>query len=239
MNSIESKPSVEISKCVRIHADHVSLLGDLQIPEQSSAIVVFAYAGGRCQSNPRNRHVAQVIRQQGISTLLCDLLTEDEEIEDEISEKYRHDAVLLANRLLAVTRWLAEEPDCKGLRLGIYGVCAGGAAALIAAAKLRDKVGAVVTRGGRIDLAVKSLPLVKCPVMLVVGDQDTVGLELNREALPHLKCTKHLEVVPGASHLFGEPGKLHELAKLTARWFRKYLPEATSCAQPVPEIYSK
>ena len=239
MNSIESKPSAEISKCVRIQADNVFLLGDLQIPEQSSSIVVFAYAGGRCQNNPRNRHVAQMIRQQGIGTLLCDFLTEDEEIEDEISEKYRHDAVLLANRLMAVTRWLAEEPDSKGLRMGFYGVCAGGAAALIAAAKLGDKVGAVVTRGGRIDLAVKSLPQVKCPVMLVVGEMDTVGLELNREALPHLKCPKHLEVVPGASHLFGEPGKLHELSKLTARWFRKHLPEATSRTESVPEIYSK
>jgi len=217
----------EISKCVRISADEVFLLGDLQLPEESRAVVLFAHDCGRSQNNPRNRHVARMMREQGLGTLLCDLLTEDEEAEDEVTEKYRHDAVFLSKRLHAVTQWVTSEPDTKDLRIGYYGACAGGAAVLIAAARMRHKVGAVVSRGGRLDLAAKSVSRVTCPTLLIVGENDTVGIELNREALPHLGCEKELRVVPGASHLFGEPGKLETMARLSADWLRRHLGDSS------------
>lgn len=217
----------EISKCVRICADEVFLLGDLQLPEESRAVVLFAHDCGRSQNNPRNRHVARMMREQGLGTLLCDLLTEDEEAEDEVTEKYRHDAVFLAKRLHAVTQWVTSEPDTKDLRIGYYGACAGGAAVLIAAARMRHKVGAVVSRGGRLDLAVKSVSRVTCPTLLIVGENDTVGIELNREALPHMGCEKELRVVPGASHLFGEPGKLETMARLSADWLCRHLADSS------------
>lgn len=220
MNSTQPKP---VNKCVRVHAGDVFLLGDLQIPAESHALIIFAYGGGRSRNNPRNLHIARVIREKGLATLLCDLMTEDEEIEDESTEKYRHDAAFLAKRLKAVTQWALGETDTKGLPIGYFGGGAGGAAALIAAADPHSKVWAAVSRGGRMDLARKSLPRVKCPTLLILGEQDTVGIELNREALPHLKCRKELQVVPGASHLFGEPGKLEILSRLSAEWFSRHL----------------
>lgn len=198
-------------------------MGDLQVPEEATALVIFAYGSGRSRNSPRSRHKAQVLRFHGVGTLLCELLTEEEEIEDEANEKYRHDAELLARRLVEVTRWVAGEPDLKGLRIGYFGACAGGAAAVIAAARLKDKVGAIVSRGGRMDLAVKSLPRVKCPTLLIVGEKDIVGMELNREAMARLTCEKRLVEVAGATHLFGEPGKLQEMAELGSDWFRQHL----------------
>ena len=220
MNSTQPKP---VDKCVRVHADRVFLLGDLQIPAESHALIIFAYGSGRSRNNPRNLHIARVIREKGLATLLCDLMTEEEEIEDEATEKYRHDAAFLAKRLIAVTKWAMSETDTKGLRIGYFGGGAGGAAALIAAATLQHKIEAVVSRGGRMDLASKSLPRVKCPTLLIVGEDDTVGTELNREALPRLTCRKELKVVPGASHLFGEPGKLEAMSRLSAEWFSRHL----------------
>ena len=223
MNSIHNRPLNGINKCVRIQADDVFLLADLQVPEESQAIILFAFVGGRTRNNPRSQHTARVLRNRGIGTLLCDLMTEDEEAEDEATEKYRHDANLLAKRLVAVTKWAHHEPDTRELRIGYFGACAGGAAALIAAAKLHDKVGAVVSRGGRMDLATKSLHQVKCPTLLVVGENDTLGIELNREAMQLLRCEKQLKVVAGASHLFGEPGKLEEMSELSGEWFKTHL----------------
>lgn len=216
-------PVKGINKCVRIPAGDVFLLGDLQIPEEATALVLFAYGSGRSRNNPRNRHVARTLRTCGLGTLMCDLLTESEEVEDEATEKFRHDAELLAKRLVEVTRWAQAEPGIMDMPLGYFGACAGGAAAMIAAARMKSKVGAVVSRGGRMDLAVKFLPRVKCPTLLIVGGNDTVGLELNREALQRLPCPKRMVEVVGASHLFGEPGKLEEMAKESAAWFRKYL----------------
>ncbi len=217
-------PVKGINKCIRIPAGDVFLLGDLQIPEEAIGLVLFAHGSARSRNNPRNRHTARSLRSCGVGTLMCDLLTEEEEIEDEATEKYRHDANLLAKRLMEVTRWVAAEPDIKDFPMGYFGACAGGAAALIAAAKAKSKVAAVVARGGRMDLAVKVLPRVKCPTLLIVGGNDTVGLELNREALPRLTCPKQMVEVKGASHLFGEPGKLEEMAELSAGWFHKHLP---------------
>lgn len=223
MNSTSISPARAINKCVRIHADDVFLLGDLQVPEESSAIVIFSIGSGRARNNPRCLHAARVFRNKGIGTLLCDLLTEEEEGEDEATEQYRHDAALLARRLIAVTQWVQTEPDTHGLQIGYFGACAGGAAALIASAKLRNTVSTVVSRGARTDLAIKELPRVTCPTLLIVGENDTLGMELNREAMRHLGCTKALRVIPGASHLFGEPGKLEELAQFSAEWFRTHL----------------
>lgn len=216
-------PIKGINKCVRIPVGGLFLLGDLQIPEESVALVIFAYGSGRSRNSPRNRHAARVLRMHGIGTLICELLSEEEEIDDEATEKFRHDAELLAKRLLEVTRWVASQSETKHLPLGYFGACAGGAAAVIAAARKNAKVGALVSRGGRMDLAVKSLPRVKCPTLFIVGEKDTVGMELNREALARLQCTKQLVEVPGASHLFGEPGKLEEMAELSAEWFREHL----------------
>jgi len=220
---MNTKSTGEISKCVRISADGVFLLGDLQLPEESGAVVLFAYNCGRSQNNPRNRHVARTLRENGIGTMLCDLLTEEEEAEDEVSEKYRHDAAFLTRRLDAVTKWVTKEPDTKSLRIGYFGACSGGAAVMLSAARLGHKVGAIVTRGARLDLAAKALPRVTCPTLLIVGENDTVGIELNREALPHFGGTKELHVVDGASHLFAEPGTLEAMAHLSAEWFCRHL----------------
>jgi dienelactone hydrolase len=226
MKTMETQHLIKgINKCVRIRVGDLYLLGDLQIPEEAVALVIFAYGSGRSRNNPRNRHTAQIFRMHGIGTLICELLSEDEEIEDEATEKFRHDAGLLAKRLVEVTRWAASQSEIKQLPVGYFGVCAGGAAAVIAAGRASSKVGAVVSRGGRMDLAVKSLSHVKCPILLIVGEKDTVGMELNREARARLGCPKQLVEVAGASHLFGEPGKLEEMAELSAEWFRKHLGE--------------
>ncbi len=221
MNSTHEKPAKIINKCVRIQADDIFLLGDLQVPEESQNLVLFA-CGGRTRNNPRNLHAARMLREKGMATLLCDLMTEDEEAEDEVSGKFRQDAALLARRLMGVTRWLKSQADTKKLELGYFGACAGGAAALIAAAKMKNKIRAVVSRGGRLDLAARHLPHVACPTLLIVGEDDTVGLELNREALPRLNCEKDLKIVPGATHLFGEPGAFETMGHLCADWFHSH-----------------
>lgn len=227
MKTNEQPPVIRrINKCVRIPAGEVYLMGDLQIPEESNELVLFAYGSGRSRNNPRNLHTARVLRAHGIGTLLCELLTEEEEMEDEATEHYRHDADLLAKRLVQVTEWAMAQPDLQDLRMGYFGACAGGAAALIAAARMKNRISAVVSRGGRMDLARKSLPHVKCPTLLIVGAMDAVGLELNREALPRLSGPKKMMEVAGASHLFGEPGKLAEMAELSAGWFRTHLRES-------------
>lgn len=224
MKTMELRPLIKgINKCVRIPVGDLFLLGDLQIPEEAVALVIFAYGSGRSRNNPRNRHAAQILRVHGIGTLICELLSEDEEVEDEATEKFRHDAELLSKRLMDVTRWVARQSETKHLPLGYFGACAGGAAAVIAAAHRNANVGALVSRGGRMDLAVKFLSRVKCPTLLIMGEKDTVGMELNREAMARLECTKKLIEVPGASHLFGEPGMLEEMAELSAGWFREHL----------------
>ncbi len=220
MKTVYIPPEQEISKCVRIPADNVNLLGDLQVPELATSLVIFAFGYGRSTNHPRPRHIARIMRDHGLGTLLCDLLTEDEEAEDEVTEKYRHDAEFLSRRLIEVTKWAASHPDTEKLRLAYFGASAGGAATLIASAKLHKKIRAVVTRGCRADLAKKALPHVHCPTLLIVGEDDTVCVELNREGLALLGGPKELQVIPGASHLFGEPGKLDLMSRMSAEWFR-------------------
>lgn len=226
MNTSTTIPFKAISKCVRIHADDVFLLGDLQIPEESHSIVIFSFGNGRCRNNPRSLHTARILRNKGIGTLLCDLITEEEEIEDEVSEKFHNDAHLLAERLIRITQWVENEPVAKGLPIGYFGACTGGAAALIAAAKLPGQVGAVASRGGLMDQAAGFLPLVTCPTLLIVGENDEAGIEQNRNTFAGLTCQKDLKVIAGASHLFGEPGKLEEMAGLSGDWFRQHLGDA-------------
>lgn len=225
MNSTEKHPIRAINKCVRVPANEVFLLGDLQIPEEACALVIFSYCSGHSRNSPRNLHAARLMRVKGIGTLVCDLLTEEEERDDEANETYRHDASFLARRLITVTEWAKTATDTRDLQIGYFGACAGGAAACIAAASIVDKVGAIVIRDGRMDLASKALPRVECPTLLIVGEDDVVGMELNQEALPKFRCKKELKVVPGASHLFGEPGKFEEMAQVAADWFRHHLKE--------------
>ncbi len=222
MNSIQSNPTGEISKCIRIAAGGVFLLADLQVPEESTALVIFA-DDSRCRNHPRIRHMARIFREQGLGTLLCDLLTDAEASDDDATAQYRDDANLLAQRLMAVTKWAAANRDTADLRIGYFGANAGGAAALIAAAEVGISLGAVVTRGGRMDLATPVLADVRCPTLLIVGENDPRGIAMNREALPHLGGEKQLLVVPGASHWFGEPGKLEAMAHPSAAWLRGHL----------------
>lgn len=228
-SEIKSKSKAEphgVSKYIRIPAGEVHLLADLQIPELADSMVIFAYEFGGSRNHPRTRHVARVMRENGLATLLCDLLTDDEEAENEATGIYRNNAELLAERLVAVTQWAANEPDLKKLKMGFFGACTGGGAALIAAAKLSKRVKAVVSRGGRVDLAARWLSKVKCPVLLIVGDQDMTDMKVSRDAFDDLTCEKKLQLIPGASHLFGEPGALEKVAEHSAKWLRSRLEES-------------
>lgn len=208
---------------VRISAGSVMLSGELQVPNEATGIVLFAHGSGSSRFSPRNQYVARVIREAGVGTLLFDLLTREEEAIDTLTRRVRFDISLLARRLVDVTNWLARHPETSQFRPGYFGSSTGGGAALVAAAALGEKVGAVVSRGGRPDLAGDALPLVKAPTLLVVGGRDYQVIEMNREALTQLRCEKNLEIVPGATHLFEEPGTLAQVAHLAADWFRKYL----------------
>ena len=214
-----------INKYIRIPAGDVPLLADLQVPELANSVVIFAYEFGGSRNHPRTRHVARIMREYGFATLLCDLLTDEEEAEDEVTGIYRKNAELLAERLVAVTRWAAKDPDMKKLKMAYFGACTGGGAVLIAAAKLPKRVKAVVSRGGRVDLAAKCWSGVKCPTLLIVGEQDAEDVKLGRAAFEHLNCEKELKVLPGASHLFSEPGTLEAMAQYSAKWLRGRLGE--------------
>jgi len=228
MNAIPLQPAGELNQGVRIAADGVHLLADLQVPEEALALVLFAH-NGRCRNHPRNRHMARVIREMGLGTLLCDLLTEEEMSEDDENARYRDDVLLLTRRLIAVTQWVGHEPAAKDLPIGYFGANAGGSAALIAAARMGHKVGAVVARGGCLGLASHAAPQVLCPTLLIVGEHDTDGIELTRSVLRHLKGKKELQVIPGASHLFDEPGTMAHMADLSAAWLSRHLSKLVYC----------
>lgn len=204
---------------VAIEVDGLALTGDLGVPEGARGVVAFAHGSGSSRLSPRNRMVAERLRLEGIGTLLFDLLTEDEALD----RRLVFDIPLLAERLLAATRWLRGEPATAGLALGYFGASTGAAAALLAAARLGEEVRAIVSRGGRPDLAREAIPEVRAPTLLVVGGDDRVVLELNREVLPLFRCPVRLEVIPGATHLFEEPGALERVADLAAEWFRGHL----------------
>jgi putative phosphoribosyl transferase len=208
---------------VKIPAGKATINGNLTVPPKAKGIVLFAHGSGSSRFSPRNTMVAREINKAGIATLLIDLLTEEEETKDEFTGKYRFDIDLLASRLVFATEWLTTDPNTAKLEVGYFGASTGAAAALIAAAKHPEQIKAVVSRGGRPDLAGDYLSRVKVPTLLIVGGDDTEVLQLNREALEQLRSEKKLTVVPGATHLFEEPGKLEQVAKLAIEWFSKYL----------------
>jgi putative phosphoribosyl transferase len=211
---------------VRIRAGPVTLEGDLLVPEGSVGIVLFAHGSGSSRHSSRNRYVAAELQNGGLATLLIDLLTPEEEAVDRDTAHLRFDIPLLAERLVAATRWLGEDPSTRSYRVGYFGASTGAGAALMAAAKLPERVGSVVSRGGRPDLAGDALPRVNAPTLLIVGDRDPVVLDLNRVAMARLRAVTRLEIVPGATHLFEEPGTLEAVAHLARDWFLHYLPES-------------
>ena len=208
---------------VRVPAGEVMLYGNLALPEGSHAIVLFAHGSGSSRHSSRNRYVARLLNEANLSTLLIDLLTLDEEVIDARTAQLRFDIGLLAERLVAATDWLTQFPDTRQLRIGYFGASTGAAAALAAAALRTDVVGAVVSRGGRPDLAGAALMRVRAPTLLIVGENDGQVIQLNREALAQLRCEKQLMIVPGATHLFEEPGALDVVARLASDWFERHL----------------
>jgi len=208
---------------VQVPAGPVTLDGNLSLPEESRAIVLFAHGSGSSRHSPRNRYVARVLNEAKLATLLIDLLTLHEEVIDTRTAHLRFDIDLLAERLVDATDWLTQFPDTKHLPIGYFGASTGAAAALAAAAVRPDVVGAVVSRGGRPDLAGAALLHVRAPTLLIVGGDDGQVIELNRAALAQLRCEKQLVIVPGATHLFEEPEALDEVARLARDWFQRYL----------------
>ncbi len=207
---------------IAITFDNLTLYGNLIIPEQAIGLVLFAHGSGSSRFSPRNNFVAGVFNKANIATLLMDLLTVEEEKIDIITRELRFDIPMLADRVVATTKWIKEQQNLKDFSLGYFGSSTGAAAALIAAAKMPE-IKAVVSRGGRPDLALQYLPKVKAATLLIVGGLDEPVIAMNETALNALTSEKELDIVPGATHLFEEPGKLEEIAKLAAEWFVKYL----------------
>ena len=211
---------------VRVDAGGATLAGDLTIPGRARGLVLFAHGSGSSRHSPRNRAVAQVLQDAGMATLLADLLTPAEERIDAATGHLRFDIGLLARRLAAILDWLAEREDTRGLGTGLFGASTGGGAALVAAADRPARVSAVVSRGGRPDLAGPALARVAAPTLLIVGGDDVPVIGMNREAMARMTAPVRLEIVPGASHLFEEPGTLDRVAALASEWFARYLEAA-------------
>jgi putative phosphoribosyl transferase len=208
---------------VHVAADAVTLDGNLRLPEDARAVVLFAHGSGSGRHSSRNRHVAQLLNEAKLATLLIDLLTANEEAIDLHTGHLRFDIELLARRLVSATDWLTQRADTRYLPIGYFGASTGAADALVAATKRPDVIGAIVSRGGRPDLAGPALPRVRAPTLLIVGGNDVQVIELNRIALPQLGGEKQLVIVPGATHLFEEPGALDEVARLARDWFERHL----------------
>jgi putative phosphoribosyl transferase len=211
------------TRVVRIESGAVALDGEIGVPAGAAGVVLFAHGSGSGRHSPRNRAVARAMRGAGLGTLLFDLLTRDEEALDSFARHRRFDVELLAGRLAAAVAWLATEPEARDLRPGFFGSSTGGAAALVAAAEIGPQIGAVVSRGGRPDLAGRALEHVASPTLLIVGGLDDLVLSANERAYDRLWCEKDLTVIPGATHLFEEPGALDEVGRLAAAWFRAHL----------------
>ncbi len=210
-------------RLVRVASGSINLEGNLRIPETAHGVVLFAHGSGSSRHSPRNRYVAQVLNQAGLATLLLDLLTSDEEAVDSQTGHLRFNINFLAQRLINATEWLAQNPDTQHLRRSYFGASTGAGAALVAAAQRPEAVSAVVSRGGRPDLAGEALSHVQAPTLLIVGGNDIPVIEMNQEALAQLRVEKKLEIVPSATHLFEEPGALEEVARLARQWFELHL----------------
>jgi dienelactone hydrolase len=208
---------------VRISAGSLAMEGNLSLPDHAIALVLFAHGSGSSRHSPRNQFVARTLNVAGLATLLFDLLTPEEELVDTRTAELRFDIDLLAKRLVHATTWAKQQEQTSALRIGYFGSSTGGAAALVAAAEPPQEVGAVVSRGGRPDLAGDALPKVKAPTLLIVGGEDDIVIELNEQARDQMRCKVKLEIIPGATHLFEEPGALEQVAKLASDWFVAHL----------------
>jgi dienelactone hydrolase len=208
---------------VAIPVGKETIEGNLVIPSGAKGVVLFAHGSGSGRLSPRNQYVARILNVAGIGTLLIDLLTKEEEEIDVATGEFRFDIGLLSQRLVGATEWVKQNPATRNLGLGYFGASTGAAAALIAAAKFPGEVKAVVSRGGRPDLAMEHLRNVKAPTLFIVGGKDAVVIDLNKKAMAQVPAEKKLEIVPGATHLFEEAGKLEEVARLSADWFTTHL----------------
>ncbi len=217
---------MDTTNSIQIPIHQATLNGILEIPPNARGIILFAHGSGSSRFSVRNQQVAKVLNEAQFATLLFDLLTDEEEGIDEYSLELRFDIELLASRLVAVTNWVLKAPTTRHLAIGYFGASTGGAAALIAATKNPQAVKAIVSRGGRPDLAGTALSEVQAPTLLIVGGNDDVVIELNQKAMKQLQGIKQLEIVPGATHLFEEPGTLDEVSLLAKTWFMKYLGHA-------------
>ncbi len=219
-NSQHPQPS---ERLVSIPANGLRLEGMLSLPESAPGVIVFAHGSGSSRHSPRNRFVAQALQAGGLGTLLLDLLTPEEERLDQPTGQYRFDIPLLAQRLINAAAWLAQTPETANLGIGYFGASTGAGAALLAAARRPEGIQAIVSRGGRPDLAGPALAQIEAPTLLIVGGNDVPVIAMNREALALLPGQKRLEIVPGATHLFEEPGALDQVAWLARSWFQRYL----------------
>jgi putative phosphoribosyl transferase len=208
---------------VKVSSGPVELEGLLGVPTEARGVVLFAHGSGSGRHSSRNRYVARELGEAGLATLLVDLLTREEAEEDLLTTRFRFDIGLLAGRLADTTGWLKQNPDTQDLRVGYFGASTGAGAALVAAAERPEEVGAVVSRGGRPDLAGEALLRVRAPTLLIVGGDDVPVIGINEEAMNKMRAPTRLEVIPGATHLFKEPGALEVVARLAAGWFVRYL----------------
>ncbi len=208
---------------IQIPAGRAVLSGNLTIPENAAALVLFAHGSGSSRHSPRNQFVARTLNRSGLGTLLFDLLTPEEEALDLYTREHRFNIGLLAERLVQATNWATQQEQTRDLRIGYFGSSTGGAAALVAAAQLSQGIGAVVSRGGRPDLAGDALPKVHAPTLLIVGGNDDIVIELNEMARDQIRCEAKLVIIPGATHLFEEQGALEQVAKFASDWFVLHL----------------
>jgi dienelactone hydrolase len=221
-----TRPNSSEEREVHVAAGAITLDGALVVPGGARGIVLFAHGSGSSRHSPRNRFVAEQLQAGGLGTLLIDLLTAEEEAVDAGSRALRFDLGLLSERLVGAIDWLRRQPATRELPVGLFGASTGGGAALVAAAARPDAVGAVVSRGGRPDLAGNALPLVRAPTLFIVGGRDEPVIELNRQAMASMRSPVRLEIVPGATHLFEEPGALDQVARLARDWFSRHLASA-------------
>ena len=215
--------STDIFRPVRLDVSGVGLVGDLAMPPDARSLVIFAHGSGSSRHSPRNRAVAEVLQHGGVATLLLDLLTEPEELVDATTAEFRFNIPVLADRLVGVIDWALSEPQTSPRPIGLFGASTGAAAALIAAANRSHAVRAVVSRGGRPELAEAALDRVAAPTLFIVGGRDDVVIALNKDVYARLTCTRDIQIVRGATHLFEEPGALETVSSLARTWFQKHL----------------
>jgi putative phosphoribosyl transferase len=219
-----TKTHTNIATPVQIALDGITIFGDLQLPPGAHGLVIFVHGSGSSRFSSRNRHVAGMLNQVGLGTLLLDLLTREEQEIDERTMQLRFDIPLLAKRSTLAAQWAMKQPKLKHLPIGLFGASTGAAAALITAATLKEQIAAVVSRGGRPDLAEEALGHVQAPTLLIVGGEDHTVVDLNTRAARRMHCVRQLHIIPGATHLFEEPGALEQVGTIAGKWFLQHMP---------------